>query len=76
MSYRLIAGLSLCLALSGCNRAPPVPPAAASAPAPALAGKPAADPGEGPRLVLSPDGVHIEYRVFGHGEPAVILVHG
>ncbi len=76
MSYRLIAGLSLCLVLSGCNRAPPAPPAAASAPGPAPAGKAAADPGEGPRLVLSPDGVHIEYRVFGHGEPAVILVHG
>ena len=45
------------------------PPAPASASA-------AADPGEGPRLALSPDGVHIEYRVFGHGDPAVILVHG
>ena len=36
----------------------------------------AADPGEGPRLTMSPDGVHIEYRVLGQGEPAVILVHG
>jgi pimeloyl-ACP methyl ester carboxylesterase len=25
---------------------------------------------------LSPDNVHIEYRVLGHGEPAVILIHG
>ena len=25
---------------------------------------------------MSPDGVHIEYRVLGHGDPAVILVHG
>jgi pimeloyl-ACP methyl ester carboxylesterase len=25
---------------------------------------------------MSPDGVHIEYRVLGHGEPTVILVHG
>jgi pimeloyl-ACP methyl ester carboxylesterase len=25
---------------------------------------------------MSPDGVHIEYRIFGSGEPAVILVHG
>ena len=32
--------------------------------------------GEGPRLALSPDNVHIEYRVLGHGEPAVLLVHG
>jgi pimeloyl-ACP methyl ester carboxylesterase len=25
---------------------------------------------------MSPDNVHIEYRVLGHGEPAVLLVHG
>jgi pimeloyl-ACP methyl ester carboxylesterase len=27
-------------------------------------------------VVLSPDDVHIEYRVYGGGDPAVILVHG
>jgi pimeloyl-ACP methyl ester carboxylesterase len=27
-------------------------------------------------MVLSPDSVHIEYRVYGSGDPAVILVHG
>jgi pimeloyl-ACP methyl ester carboxylesterase len=25
---------------------------------------------------MSPDNVHIEYRVYGHGDPAVVLVHG
>jgi pimeloyl-ACP methyl ester carboxylesterase len=25
---------------------------------------------------MSPDNVHIEYHVYGHGEPAVVLVHG
>jgi pimeloyl-ACP methyl ester carboxylesterase len=35
-----------------------------------------ADPGEGPRITMSPDGVHIEYHVYGHGEPAVVLIHG
>jgi len=30
----------------------------------------------GPRIVMSDDLVHLEYRVFGRGEPAVILVHG
>jgi pimeloyl-ACP methyl ester carboxylesterase len=25
---------------------------------------------------MSPDGVHIEYRILGSGEPAVVLVHG
>ena len=76
MSYRLVAAFLLLLALAGCNRAPPPPPPTASAPAAPVAAKPAVDPGEGPRLVMSPDGVHIEYRILGHGEPAVILVHG
>jgi sigma-B regulation protein RsbQ len=37
---------------------------------------PPPDPGEGPRITLSPDYVHIEYHVYGSGEPAVLLVHG
>jgi pimeloyl-ACP methyl ester carboxylesterase len=45
----------------------------ATAPVPA-----AAIPGSGaaPHLALSADSVHIEYRVYGHGDPAVLLVHG
>jgi sigma-B regulation protein RsbQ len=31
---------------------------------------------KGPHIVMSDDLVHLEYRVFGRGEPAVILVHG
>jgi sigma-B regulation protein RsbQ len=31
---------------------------------------------QGPRIVMSDDLVHLEYRVFGHGEPAVFLIHG
>ena len=27
-------------------------------------------------IVLSPDNVHIEYRLYGRGDPAVVLVHG
>jgi pimeloyl-ACP methyl ester carboxylesterase len=46
---------------------PPSPPPPESAPAQAA---------DGPRLTLSPDNVHIEYRVFGHGDPAVLLIHG
>lgn len=42
--------------------------------APAAAAVDSAD--EGPRIVMSDDLVHLEYRVFGRGEPAVILVHG
>jgi pimeloyl-ACP methyl ester carboxylesterase len=60
-------------ALCACSRqpgpsvaAPPVTPPAA----PAMAQAP------GPRLVMSPDNVHIEYQVFGQGDTAVILIHG
>lgn len=27
-------------------------------------------------LATEPDGVHIEYRIYGNGNPAIILVHG
>jgi len=29
-----------------------------------------------PELVTSADGVHIEYHVYGSGEPAIVLIHG
>jgi alpha-beta hydrolase superfamily lysophospholipase len=48
--------------------APPVP-------APATAAK--AGPAEGaPRIAIAPDGVHVQYRVYGSGEPALVLIHG
>jgi pimeloyl-ACP methyl ester carboxylesterase len=80
MSYGRMALWTLLLAsMAACTRpaGEATPSAAAAAPAPSAA--PAAralDPGEGPRLTLSPDNVHIEYRVLGHGELAVILIHG
>ena len=71
----------LLLLAAGCGRhdagkgsAPNGPPRASGT---ASSGS-AADrsPGDGPRITLSPDNVHIEYRVYGHGNPAVLLVHG
>lgn len=67
---RTLWGMLLVGMLGACSRESPAPPAVPT-PAPA-----AADPGEGPRLTMSADGVHIEYRLLGHGDPAVILVHG
>lgn len=80
MSYGRMALWTLLLAsLAACARhaGEAAPSAAAAAPPPSpTASAPAVDPREGPRLTLSPDNVHIEYRVLGHGEPAVILIHG
>jgi pimeloyl-ACP methyl ester carboxylesterase len=67
----LLVGLTAC----GSHRPPPNASAAPAAAPPATAPKPA-DPGEGPRITLSPDNVHIEYHLYGHGDPAVVLVHG
>jgi pimeloyl-ACP methyl ester carboxylesterase len=56
------------LALAACSQGgKPAAPAVAPAASPA---------DEGPRIVMSDDLVHLEYRVLGRGEPAVILVHG
>jgi pimeloyl-ACP methyl ester carboxylesterase len=78
MSYRLIAGIAaVLLGLIACSKsAPPAPGSAPPAAVGPAAAHPPQDPGTGPRLTMSPDGVHIEYRVFGAGEPAVLLVHG
>jgi pimeloyl-ACP methyl ester carboxylesterase len=74
--------LGLLLLAAGCGRhdagkgsaAPSGPPPASGT---ASSGS-AADqsPGDGPRITLSPDNVHIEYHVYGHGNPAALLVHG
>lgn len=77
---RLIAFATLTvLAISACSKntehaaTPMASPAdtatSTAAPSTALA--------EGsPKIVTEPDGVHIEYRVYGKGDPAIILVHG
>jgi pimeloyl-ACP methyl ester carboxylesterase len=75
------AVLGLLLLAAGCGAhdggksaaAPAAAAASATGSTPRVAD---AGPGEGPRITLSPDEVHIEYRLYGHGDPAVILVHG
>jgi pimeloyl-ACP methyl ester carboxylesterase len=64
-----LVGGALALILSGaCTR--DEPPAKPPQPAPA----PLAD--GTPQIADSADGVHIEYQVYGRGEPAIVLVHG
>ncbi len=60
------------VALAGCSRH-----AGAPVNAPAPAASPAAPVAEGaPRIAFAPDGVHIDYRVYGHGRPVIVLIHG
>jgi len=64
--------IPLVAALQSCSKNES--PAAAAAPAASSA---AAAVIEGtPLIVTSADGVHIEYQVYGHGDPAVVLIHG
>ena len=75
-----LCGLLLLVALSACSQRTPAshgPQPAGSAPATATAPSAAAGISDaGPRITLSPDNVHIEYHVYGGGDPAVVLVHG
>lgn len=72
MTRARAALLTLTLALAACSRNAETETSGASGPGPAAAAR-----AEGaPQIVDSADGVHIEYRVYGRGEPAVVLVHG
>ena len=63
----LLAALSLVACSKGTN-----PPPSDNKAAPPASAQP-----EGlPQITLSSDSVHIDYRVWGKGEPAVILIHG
>jgi pimeloyl-ACP methyl ester carboxylesterase len=68
-----MGGALACCMAAACTPPQPPPPAAAAPQAPA---QPAALAEGTPQIVDSADGVHIEYQVYGHGEPAVVLVHG
>jgi pimeloyl-ACP methyl ester carboxylesterase len=75
MNRRLLVSGALALMLaSACTRKEPPPSAPPAAPAQSAQPAPLAD--GTPQIADSADGVHIEYQVYGHGEPAVVLVHG
>jgi pimeloyl-ACP methyl ester carboxylesterase len=64
----VVSCLGAALLVTGCSKpeAPPPPAAAANA-----------APAEGaPRIAIAPDGVHVQYRVYGSGEPTLVLIHG
>jgi pimeloyl-ACP methyl ester carboxylesterase len=69
----LSAAVIATLILSGCGKKEEAPPASAATAAPAAN----AEPAEGaPRIAISPDGVHVQYRVYGSGEPTLVFIHG
>ena len=62
------------LIIAACSKSEPPPPVAAPAAAAAAEhGEPA--PGAA-RIAIAPDGVHVQYRVYGAGEPALVFIHG
>ncbi len=68
-----LASLGIALLAAGCSKPEPPAPAPASAP-PAAAN---AEPAEGaPRIAIASDGVHVQYRVYGSGEPTLVFIHG
>jgi pimeloyl-ACP methyl ester carboxylesterase len=68
----LVAAMAAILIVA-CSRqeAPPPPPPAAND---------KAEPAEGaPRIAIAPDGIHVQYRVYGTSgtaEPALVFIHG
>src|SRR4051812_50156810 len=69
----LFPALVASLLLVGCGKPETAAPALPAAAPAAAKGAPA----EGtPRIVVSPDGTHVQYRVYGSGEPALVLIHG
>jgi len=75
MMRKVWIGLLIAACTAGCNRnGPPPSPSADTASGATVAPAPYVE--GAPLLVNSADGVHIEYRIYGHGDPAVVLIHG
>ena len=71
MRNSVVALCAVFVTLSACGKQeePPAPPAK-------TADETRAEPTEGaPRIAIAPDGVHVQYRVYGSGEPAVLFIH-
>ncbi|HEY3784256.1 MAG TPA: alpha/beta hydrolase [Steroidobacteraceae bacterium] len=69
----ILAALALVAACSKSN----TPAAGDAAAAATAASRGPTLPAEGePQIATEADGSHIEYRVYGHGEPAIVLIHG
>jgi pimeloyl-ACP methyl ester carboxylesterase len=69
----MLSAACAALVLIACGKQEPPPPP----PAPAAAAHDKAEPAEGAaRIAIAPDGVHVQYRLYGAGEPALVFIHG
>lgn len=66
-----LTALVAALLVFACSKQETPPPPAAHT------GEKKSEPQEGaPRIAVAPDGIHVQYRVYGSGEPALVLIHG
>ena len=70
-----VAALAAVVSLTACNKntSPPSSDGKTTLP---ISSAPASQVDGIPQLATTPDYVHIDYRVWGRGEPAVMLIHG
>jgi pimeloyl-ACP methyl ester carboxylesterase len=73
MQLRIIALALGTLILGACDKQDTPPPAPAPPPAAVDEGEPIDGT---PRIVVAADGVHVQYRVYGSGAPAIVFIHG
>ncbi len=67
-----LVGLIATFAVIACSKQEPPPPVTAPS-----AATEKSEPAEGaPRIAIAPDGVHVQYRLYGSGEPALVFIHG
>jgi pimeloyl-ACP methyl ester carboxylesterase len=65
-----ITAIAAALTVFACSKQEPPPPPVAATPE-------HAEPAPGAaRIAIAPDGVHVQYRVYGAGEPALVFIHG
>jgi pimeloyl-ACP methyl ester carboxylesterase len=74
--FSLTALIALALAACSKNSKPSTPPVSASTDTASTSSTAMVRADGTPQIVTEPDGVHIEYRTYGKGDPAVILIHG